>query len=513
MSRLNRFKHSLISGYVMLAANIFYTFLSVPLALSYLTLEQFGLWALIMQISGYIGLIDAGMSGSISRVLIDHKDKPESGEYGSIIKTGALVGIAQGVIVLLAGTALAFPLGEVLKVPPELRHDLQWLIIGQAAILCFSFITRILNHVLVAHQRYDISNYGYAIVFVFSLFAMWAGFSLGWGVFAFLAAQVGGAIIITIVQWASVIRLKLLPDRGAWGKASGRRFKELFSYGKDLFLYLIGMQVINASQTILLTRFMGLGTAALWTIATRCYNMVSALIWRTQEYSGPPLAEMYVRGEHDRMRDRLRDVAFFTTNVSILAGVALAVCNNTFMQLWTAGKMEWLPINDLLLGVWLVALTMMRGHIGLAGALKRFGFFSYIFLIEGALFFGLNILLRKVDGITRLLALSILCTLALSLPYALARTRRYFKLTGGQLAAWYGSSWRFGWRIVLVGCVTYFATQRLEAGLRLGVNATVCAVIGGYLLTRYGMGRTLQNDIAGKLPSPMRRILLGVTAT
>jgi hypothetical protein len=40
MSRLKKFARSLISGYAMLGANIFYTLASVPLALHYLNTFQ-----------------------------------------------------------------------------------------------------------------------------------------------------------------------------------------------------------------------------------------------------------------------------------------------------------------------------------------------------------------------------------------------------------------------------------------------------------------------------------------
>ena len=36
----------------------------------------------------YLLLLDFGVFGSVSRILIDHKDNKETGRYGSVIKTG-----------------------------------------------------------------------------------------------------------------------------------------------------------------------------------------------------------------------------------------------------------------------------------------------------------------------------------------------------------------------------------------------------------------------------------------
>jgi len=74
MSRLRRAVHGVASGYVLLAATAVYSLASVPLALHYLSKERFALWALMSSIGNYLGLIDLGMSSSVARLLIDHKD-------------------------------------------------------------------------------------------------------------------------------------------------------------------------------------------------------------------------------------------------------------------------------------------------------------------------------------------------------------------------------------------------------------------------------------------------------
>src|SRR6478609_5715175 len=99
MSRFKRFIHSVASGYVVLAAASLYSLASVPLALHYLSQDKFALWALMASITGYLTLIDLGMSGSVARLLIDHKDDRHNETYGSLIKTGWLVLTVQAIII------------------------------------------------------------------------------------------------------------------------------------------------------------------------------------------------------------------------------------------------------------------------------------------------------------------------------------------------------------------------------------------------------------------------------
>ena len=96
MSRFRQVFHGAASGYMVQVATALYSMVTVPLALHYLSAEKFALWALMSSIGGYLGLIDLGMSGSVARLLIDHKENRERGAYGSFLLTGWLVLIVQG---------------------------------------------------------------------------------------------------------------------------------------------------------------------------------------------------------------------------------------------------------------------------------------------------------------------------------------------------------------------------------------------------------------------------------
>src|SRR5260221_10426059 len=99
MSRVRNTARSLVSGYAAITSNVMYTLASVPLALHYLSKKEFGLWLLVTQVANYLALIDAGVTASVSRILMDHKDHKEDGLYGSVMQTGALALAVQGACV------------------------------------------------------------------------------------------------------------------------------------------------------------------------------------------------------------------------------------------------------------------------------------------------------------------------------------------------------------------------------------------------------------------------------
>jgi O-antigen/teichoic acid export membrane protein len=510
MSRFKRFAHSLASGYVLLGANMFYTLASIPLALHYLSKAEFGLWALTVTIMGYVLLVDLGMSGSIARILIDYKGHHTKLEYGSVIQTGALVGAVQGVLIFVAGAATSFVLAPVFKVPATLEHEFVWLLVGQSALLGASFALRIFSHLLVAHQRYDVTNYTGSVLFVVNYIVLWFFFAHGGGIFSILWSQAIGIAVSNAMNIWGCVRLKLLPHRGEWGRASWARFTELFKFGRDVFLFALGSQLIYASQIALLTRLLGLEVATVWSVCTRTYIVILQVISKIFDYSSPALAEMMVHGEKELLRRRFREIVTVAMSLSVVAAAGFAICNGPFVRVWLSDKIIWSTLNDGLLAVWLVATVCVRLHTGLVGQTKVLGFLRYLYLFEGLAFVSLTLLLRDWRGMTTMLLLSIGCCCCFSLPYGLRRTRQYFGLHWRDLADWHRGPLRLALWLMPAAIAIWVLTRQLPDFWRLILNATSIGLLAFWVFLRHGLGEYLQGRLLQSSPNWVKALLVRI---
>ncbi|MGB7748476.1 MAG: oligosaccharide flippase family protein [Verrucomicrobiia bacterium] len=507
MSRLKKFIHSLLSGYVVLVANIFYTLASVPLVFHYLGKPEFGLWATVTSIGGYMALIDLGMGGSVSRILIDHKDDRRNGAYGSVIKTGVLVGVVQGVLIVLAGVILSMLAGSLLHIQADLQREFLWLMIGQTVLLGILFAGRIFSYLLMAHQLPTVANYATVALFFVNLAAMWAGLAAGWGVYSFLIGQAVMTLGSITINAVCCVWLGLLPKSDEWGVITWERFRELFDFGRDIFIYSVGTQLINASQTILLTRLLGLEASAAWNVCTRAYAVLTQVIYRIFDNSAQALAEMMVRGEKELLCRRFRQIVVLSVNLAVVTGAMFAVCNSAFVAVWLKNKIAWPPANDLLLAVWLVVCVNMHAHTGLAGQTKKFRFMRYIFFIEGLAFVGLTLALYRFGGITAMLAASIICTLSLSLSYGLYRTHHYFSLSWRELARWFEPTLVLAAWVIPAGLLTWWVAQAWSAALRLMVGGGVFGIWTVWAFLRHGLETSLQREAYCRAPGWIKPML------
>jgi O-antigen/teichoic acid export membrane protein len=461
------------------------------------------------QAISYIALIDAGMTGAVARHLIDHKDHPAGGDYGSVILTGNLVWLIQGAIVFPVGFALGPWLAQLLAIPSDLQHEFVVLVRWQSAIVAFGFATRLWSQIIYAHQRIDLANYATILGCAINLLILWIAFVWGQGVYSILWAGGIGTIVGQSLLFLVCWRCKMFPPRGAWGRPTWARFKQLFHYGKDVFLVTMGSQLASASQTIVITRTLGLDAAAVWSVCTKLFLFAGELIWRVSNYAEPMFAEMMTRGEHNLLRTRFRDVVTISGTMSVWVAVGLALGNAPFVHVWTAGKIYWSPWNDVLLGIWLVTRSIIRCHVNLILISKKIGFLRFIVFAEGVLFVVLALLVSRWGGIPAIVGASILCSLFLTGDYSARTNAKYLGYSRREVVLdWSKGLVRISVLLIALALLTWCVCLPLPVKWRLACDSIVIGIGGGLLWLRYGIPAEIQAEVLAHLPAAFT-VLLG----
>lgn len=428
MTRLHQFARGVSFSWLATLATVTYSLLSVPIALRYLSVEEFGLFVLLIQIAAYFTLIEIGMSAATARILVDHKDHRDGGAYGSIILTGLLVFAVQGCIILAVGILAAPWIITLVGVPSALAEVatllLRWLALTSALSLAF----RIYGSVLYANKRLDLihaftgANMIFGLALLAAILASGAGLvGLRW---LFLAQA---AIAILLPIWACH-KLELLPKKGHWGAPSVSRFRELFGFGKDIFLVNVGSQVLEASQLIIVTRTMGLTAAAIWSVSTKLFTLVYQLVTKIEGTAIVFFAEMMVRGEKDKLAARFQQIYQLTGGIAVVSLAIVVAINGPFVSVWTTSSLAWsLPLSGLFAAA--VALNAQtRCSSDLIIHTKKIAAFRYVYFLEAVIFVLLSLWLSTRFGFYGIICASIACLLVFRVTYTTWRTARYFSL-------------------------------------------------------------------------------------
>ncbi|TAE86075.1 MAG: lipopolysaccharide biosynthesis protein [Verrucomicrobia bacterium] len=448
MSRSKRFVAGLFSSYAATGVNILYTLASVPLALHYLNKEEFGLWALVTQLSGYLMLLELGMGGAVARSLSDHKDHMETGMYGSILRTGGRVFVIQGIFIAIAGLILACFAPVWLDLPKHLHQSFAILMTGQAVLGGLRLSFGSLTSPLWCHQRLDLNNVSSIVSMAGGFFVLWVGFHFGWHLNSLIVATAASSFLSTFSIYVFCRRYGFYPTRQHRGHFDGQVFRDLFKFGSGLFLMNLGNQLASASQLVVISRLMGVEAATIWAIATKIFAMCHQFVARIMDSAAGSLAEMMVRQEFKGMQVRFRDLVGITAVAAVIGSSAIALCNGAFMEIWTSGRIRWSLLNNLLLAMTFFSISSTRCHLILVGVTKHIRGMKYIFLVEGGAFVLISLILVPRLGFSGMLLATLVCNAGISGFYGIIRTSSYFGVSWRRVTGWFFRP------LVIMGLVT-----------------------------------------------------------
>ena len=426
MSRVRRFFFIAGAGYLTTLANFAYTALSVPLALRFLSKEEFALWALALQIGGYLMLLDLGMSSSVSRFLANHKESIQDGEYGNVLQTGRWVLGIQALFLACLSLLGAWCLPGWLEIPPLLQNSFRNLMLGLGIILSLGMAMRSKSLPLWAHQRTDITHLAASANLITSLVVLAIGLKLGWGVYGFLAGTLAGSLWTWILPWVACERLGFFPDPAHQGRFQGKLFWRMFRFGRDVFVMQLGGLLCSGSQIIVVTKILGLEAAAIFSVATKTLNMGQQLLGRILESSAPGLTEIFVQGDRSRFTERFYQLVKATLALSLVAGTIVMLGNRPLVSAWTQGKIPWSGSGDVWIGsllIFTVATRCLQGAFGVSGDLSRIRLLP---LLEGGAFIAIALLWGRGRDVPAILAASLLAHLLVSFFPTLRQTRLAF---------------------------------------------------------------------------------------
>jgi O-antigen/teichoic acid export membrane protein len=435
VSRLRQFTQGVASSWLATFITVVYSLLSVPIALKFLSVDEFALWVLMMQVAGYFSLIELGMAGSTARILIDYKDERDTGRYGSVILTGALVFAAQGFLILIAGVLVAPILVAALSVPPGLKDVAVYLLRWLAVAFAIGSALRIFSSVLYANRRVDLVVLLMSVIPLLGLALMWILLANGLGLRGMAYAFVPPALLAGAGSAVAAFWLGLMPRRSGWRAPTWGQFREMFLLGKDMFLITVGNQVLEASQLIIVTRTMGLGAAAIWSVSTKLFALVYQLVNKVEGTAIVFFSEMMVRGETTRLALRFRNVYQLTAGLAVVALAFVTAVNQQFVAVWTTPSLAWSPLLGLLLGLVVYLNCVTKCQVDLILHSKDIRGLRFVYLFEAIGFVVLAIYSSSYIGFSGVLLAAIVCAILFRGVYAVHRTAIYFNLPAS-LIAW-----------------------------------------------------------------------------
>jgi O-antigen/teichoic acid export membrane protein len=432
--RYRRAAWSTVAAIFARVAALLATLATIPLALSYLGTERYGLWVTISSVTGMLVFADFGLGNGLMNAVSDaygHDDRAAA-ERAVSSAFFMLTAVALGVLVVFAFVFPMVPWATALNVNGPTA-------VAEAAptvgvfVLCF-----LINLPLGLVQRVQLglqegyvgsmwAGAGSVLGLVSMIVAMLDHLSLPWLVLALTGAPVATtALNALLLFWRRHADL-----RPSWRLASTQAARHLMRLGFLFFILQLAVAVAYQSDVVVAARMLGPDAAAEYAVVLRLFFLAPTFLSMMFLTLWPAYGEAIARGDAPWVRATLKRSVALGAIVSGGISLVLLVFGAQILKLWVGPLFD--PPFLMLLGmaIWAVVNTVFNAISMLFNGASVIGFQVVVASTMAVTSIGASILLARAIGLPGIIWGTVLSyvvvsalPMALYLPRLLARLDR-----------------------------------------------------------------------------------------
>lgn len=378
----NRILRNMLSNWTSYLVTAVVGFTLAPIIVHSLGDTGYGLWTLVMSLTGYFGLLDLGVRSSVGRFVTRHIALNDAQGVNRTVSTAMVILGCGGLVAFLATLVIATFFFDSFGVEPQLASS------GRTALLLTGLTMSLLlpmgvfSAVLIALERFDVLS-GITTVseLLRAALVVWV-VRQGYGIVALALIALGLSLTQGAVM-AIVAKRLYQPLRLDFSGVNRAAFTELFGFSIYRFIWIVANQLIFYSDSLVIAVFLGAGAIAPYTIAGSLINYGRNVVSLVTDTLAPSAARMDAKDD----LAGLQRLLIVGTRLALL--VTLPICVG-FLFLGRQFITLWMGESYAHSAVFLMVLTIPQfgsmpqyvSSLVLAG-MARHRAFAYFALAEG----------------------------------------------------------------------------------------------------------------------------------
>jgi O-antigen/teichoic acid export membrane protein len=395
---------NIASNWVGYGVQTVVAFFLTPFILRSLGETRYGVWVLVMGLTGYYGLLDLGLSAGITQYLTRYRAAQNVEKLNQTASTGFLALTCCGVVVFIGSLAVALNASFLFQISQESATEVALVILITGISVAMQFIFFIYSAVFTAVQRFDLSNAIGIATRLVSAAATVLCLNLGYGLIGLSLVLAGTNLMDYLLRWR--VSTRLLPSMKISLKlATPRNLSEVLKFGLWNTAITGSVRLISYTDAIVIAAFMPVSAVAPFAIAANLRSYFEDIFVRAGFVFFPVATELDAKGDQDGLRTLYLVSSKFMLLGSILCGSMGILWARDFFRLWLGaayaepvGYPSVASIFYLLILGSMVSVAQRIGYQVLLGT-REVGLLAALFAAEGVANLVMSIVLVRSYGL------------------------------------------------------------------------------------------------------------------
>jgi len=404
-STASRVFKNIASNWLGLLINIVVSFFLAPFVVNHLGADMYGIWAVVMQFTGYVYLMDFGVRDSIIRYTAKYRATQNVLALRRILSVALILYSIVFLFGMLFTSVISFVLLGFINISSVHMADAQIALFLMGANISVSFLFNIYGGLLQGLQRFDVSNVIGVIFGLLRAATVVVVLNGGGKVVELAGIQVwftllGG--IITVIAAQILMRREGLSIRPI--HMTARKFRVLLrlvsGHSTYVFINNIGQKLTFATDALIISVFLPIASVTYYAIAGNLISYLITLVASTAQVFNPVASHYAVQND----KAGLRTLMLRSARLNLFIGLPIVgtyiLLGDIFVRLWMGE--EFVEKAYEVLMVLGFAQILSFPHHTIASILYGIGqhrTLAFLRMAEGLINLALSILLVKSIGL------------------------------------------------------------------------------------------------------------------
>jgi len=359
-----------------------------PYVVHHLGNTGYGVWTLILSLTGYLGLLDLGIRGAVTRYIAKFHTQGDHSNASQMASSAMVIFGTAGIIAIAASFIFALYVIHRFPIPVQYLIAARVVVMLTGLSVATSLVNGVFGGALVGLQRFDLTNSIEVGINFLRAATIVLVLHLGFGVFALACIQ----LAFTLTRWFANMALAhfLYPElkiRLSLARRAGVML--ILSYSVFSFLLQISSSLIYLSDNMVIGAYASVALVTFYAIGGNLIEYTRTVVTSISQTMTPLTSSIEAENDQERLRRAVLLGGAAGTMVMLPIAVTFMLRGASFIGLWMgpqytqlSGKVLWVLSLTLLfwaanavtagslLGVskhkWLVPATAVEGICNLA---------------------------------------------------------------------------------------------------------------------------------------------------
>lgn len=399
MSLLNKLLRNIFSNWAGMAVGLIISFILAPIVVHGLGDTYYGIWVIMMQLTGYMWLFDLGIRESVIRYVSKHHTDKNSDELNKIVSTAFYLYLFIGVITIAITFVLAYYFPHIFEIKKEAIDIARIVLIITGINVAQGWLFNTYVGILMGLQRYDIFNkigiaFGILRFIVIVIFL-----HLGYGIIALGIIQLCINFLSNILMYFYCKReihdLKIIPFN-----KKHMQHKLILNYSVFVLINNVGQKIVFFTDALVIGIFLPVNAITYYAIPGNLINYMRNIVTAMTRVFNPLISELETKNENEKIKLIFLKGTKFSIIIGLPIGITYLFLGKLFISLWMGN--EYALASSGVIFVLSIAHSFSLVHYTIDNVLygiSKHNIIAYLRISEAIVNLILSIILVKTMGI------------------------------------------------------------------------------------------------------------------